>query len=163
MFCLPETLGSKKCDLRHKNVNLSCISYRRPSSDPTEEDLELSSFRPQFESTLLSVSEEGTSDGSLDTQQTTLVMEVHEASQAEGRTLNVVVANPMASMSGDLSCSFVTVDLDSHREESLSVGGASEEEGGVSTGRRPSLRQRCLASCKQGARNFVSDLKLFFW
>lgn len=136
-------------------------------SQSPEDEFELPTTLPRFESSLLSDGEgrsgdDGSGHGS--NEETTLLMELHDTSEVEGRTLHVVISNPMASMSGDLSNSFVSVDLETCGEQSLSVEGASEEcEGGVATNKGPSLSQRCLSCFKQGLKNLLLDLKLFFW
>ena len=97
-----------------------------------------------------------------------LQMELHDTSTQEGRLLQVVVANPVDSMSGELSCSLVTVDLEGSREEcegqcesEISREGPKEE--GVATHNQPTFRQRLFSNIQLGVKNLCSDLKLFFW
>lgn len=131
-----------------------------------DESLELPTHKPQFESSMIADGEDkmdtsGGLHGSQDDQMR-MEIEVHDTSEVKGRTLNIVVSNPMASISGDISCSFVTVDLDAYgslTEESVECEGDEE----VSTSLRPIMRKRCLTRFGQAVKNLCLDLKLFFW
>ena len=141
-----------------------------------EESFELptDNERPQFESSMIEEGkrEEETSAGPKDSQssvhETTfqhMVMELHDTRQVEGSTVDIVIANPMASISGDISGSFVRAE----REERSADGGtqevsvACEGEEEVSTTPQPSKRKRCLTRFGQALKTLCLDLKLFFW
>lgn len=141
-----------------------------------EESFELPTHheKPKFESSMIdeSVREEETSAGPWDPQDSVyeislqhMVMEVHDSSQMEGRMVDVVIANPMASISGDISGSFVTAGREERSseegEQEVSVECKREEE--VSTIPPLSKRKKCMTRFGQALKSLCLDLKLFFW